>query len=196
MNIIQKPSPNFFSRDGNPVKFVCVHIMDGSLSGTDDWFTHGSVGTPNAVSSHYGIGLNGEIHQYVQENMGAWTNGIVNKPTAQVVIDNPNVNQNKISVTIENEGTNLANAPEAQLNALANLIKDICTRYNLPIDRYHIIGHQEVDNVKKPYCPSPDRTVMNRLVERVKTLSQPITPQNPNMAEAKRLIKQGLDLLG
>lgn len=181
--IKQIPSPNFSSRDGNSVKFICVHIMDGTLAGTDSWFAS----PVSQVSSHYGIGLAGEIHQYVQEENMAWTNGIVNQPTAKVILDNLGINPNKLSVTIENEGTDLNNGTEIQLATLAQLIHDLCTKYKLPIDRYHIIGHQEVDQVKKPNCPSYDRTFMDRLVQRVLNL-QPTNNNQKTVELAKQII--------
>jgi N-acetyl-anhydromuramyl-L-alanine amidase AmpD len=37
--------------------------MDGTLAGTDAWFTNPA----SQVSAQYGIGKNGEVHQYVKE---------------------------------------------------------------------------------------------------------------------------------
>lgn len=33
---------------------------------------------------------------------------------------------------------------EEQINSLVNLVSDIASRYNIPLDRWHIIGHEEV----------------------------------------------------
>lgn len=68
------------------------------------------------------------------------------------------------TISIENEGYNLANAPETQMKTLYELIKDVAGRYNIPIDRDHIIGHFEVDGVNRPFCPSPDHAIMERVV--------------------------------
>ena len=129
--------------------------MAGTLAGTDAWFSK----PESQTSSNYGVGFNGEIHQYVDDNNMAWANGGVKSPTAQIVIDNPNVNQNKISLSIENEGTDLAKAPEAQLVALVELIKSISAKYNIPLDRNHIIGHRELNALGRPNCPSSDNAI-------------------------------------
>ncbi len=46
------------------------------MAATDSWF--GS--TVSQVSAHYGIGINGEIHQYVQEADTAWHAGRGKRP--------------------------------------------------------------------------------------------------------------------
>jgi N-acetyl-anhydromuramyl-L-alanine amidase AmpD len=70
MEIIQKKSPNFWvGRKGYRPEAIVIHIMDGTLIGTDSWFANHT----SQVSAHYGIGKNGEIHQYVQENDTACT---------------------------------------------------------------------------------------------------------------------------
>lgn len=169
MNIIKKPSPNFGSRDGNTIKYICVHIGAASLSSIDNTFANPTSG----VSASYGIGLNGDIHQYVEDENMHWCNGGVLNPTAQVVKDNLTVNQNKISLSIENEGFDLAKAPEPQLNALVDLIRSLATKYAIPLDRYHIIGHREI-TTNKSTCPSSDNTVLDNIVTRC----QVVPPQN------------------
>ena len=32
------------------------------------------------------------------------------------------------------------------------------------MDRDHIIGHFEIDAVNRPYCPSPDHSIMDKIV--------------------------------
>lgn len=60
----------------NPEAIV-VHIMDGSLSGTDAWFASQA----SEVSAHYGIGKAGEVHQYVEEADTAFHCGTVKNPS-------------------------------------------------------------------------------------------------------------------
>lgn len=158
MNIIQKPSPNFGDRKGHSIQIIVVHIMDGTLAGTDSWFA-----TPlSQVSSHYGIGLNGEIHQYVKDDKEAWTEGNIRNPSAKILI--PNVNPNLYCLSIENEGHDISKAPMMQLNCLVELIKSLSLKYSIPMDRNHIIGHFEIDSVVKNNCPSPDHSIMDKIV--------------------------------
>ena len=175
MNIIKKFCPNFGSRDGNPIKYICVHISAGTLSSMDNTFANPT----SEVSANYGIGLNGEIHQYVDDDKVAWANGGVLNPTAQIVKDNLWVNQNKISLSVENEGYDLGKAPESQLNALVELIRTLATKYGIPLDRTHIIGHREV-TTKKPTCPSFDNTILDKIVQRCQVV--------PPQSSAKQLV--------
>ena len=39
---------------------------------------------------------------------------------------------------------------EAQIGSLVNLIRDLCKKYNIPVDRKHIIGHREVNQTSCP----------------------------------------------
>ena len=63
-------SPNHYNgRLGYKVTRITLHIMAGYLTGTDSLFQN-----PNRqASSTYGIGPNGEIHQYVAESDAPWT---------------------------------------------------------------------------------------------------------------------------
>lgn len=162
INITQKPSPNWSERDGFLPELIVIHISAGSLTSMDNWFS-----TPNSqASAHYGVSLDGtKVNQYVQETKMAWTNGRVNNPTFKLY--KPGINPNKYTISIENEGQDLAAAPETQLVTLTALIKEVAARWNIPLDRDHIIGHFQVDAVNRPYCPSPDHSVMDRLVARL-----------------------------
>lgn len=170
MNIIQKPSPNFaVGRQGFKPEIIVIHIMDGSLVGTDSWFANPA----SQVSSHYGIGFKGEVHQYVAEENVAWTQGLkvppVNPP--KFVFYKPGYNPNLYCLSIENEGSNLATAPEAQIAAIVELIHMMAAKWNIPIDRDHIIGHYEVDPIRKPNCPAVDKSILNTIVNRAKIVT-------------------------
>ena len=159
--IIKKPCTNFGSRNGFKSEFVSIHIMDGTLVGTDSWFA-----TPSSqVSSHYGIGLNGEIHQYVDESNAAWANGRVSNPTTKAI--HLNINPNQYSISIEHEGKDLALWTDAQLKVSADLVKDICARHKIPIDENHIVFHKEIYSLK-PYCPTPNPTFKTRYMSLLK----------------------------
>ena len=77
MCIIDIPSPNFSEgRRGCDPELIVIHIMEGTLAGTDHWFRN----PESKVSAHYGIGANGEIHRYVRESDTAWHAGRVYDP--------------------------------------------------------------------------------------------------------------------
>lgn len=135
--------------EGNRViRAIVLHIMDGSLSGTDSWFNNEKAG----VSSHLGIGHKGEIHRYVQDKDIAFHAGVVVQPSWPLIhtfVGNPN----DYTLGIEHEGKATDETfPEEQLNASAGVVAALCTKYKIPIDPLHIIGHHEI-KASKP-CPS------------------------------------------
>lgn len=171
MNIIQKPSPNFAGRTGKP-ELIVIHIMAGTLAGTDSWFASPA----SQVSAHYGIGVNGEIHQYVQEKDKAWHAGRILNPSFSLY--KPGINPNEYTIGIEHEGQDLSKNPLIQLQTSANLTKDICTRWNIPIDRNHIIGHYQVFS-DKPNCPATDKSVIDKIINLIGAAEETVSIQVP-----------------
>lgn len=155
-------SPNFNKgRSGHNPELIVIHVMAGSLAGTDSWFSNPA----SQVSTHYGIGLNGEVHQYVLEEDVAWGNGRVSNPTYSLY--KPNINPNLYTISIEHEGQDLSKGTPAMIEASAKLVKDIATRWNIPIDREHIIGHYQIYSLK-PNCPSTDKSIIDTIIAKAK----------------------------
>ena len=184
MNIIQKKSPNFWvGRKGYRPEAIVIHIMDGTLIGTDSWFANHT----SQVSSHYGIGRNGEVHQYVQENDTAWHAGRVNAPVWKFI--RPNLNPNLYTIGIEHEGKPHDIWTEEMKQASATLIREICQRWQVPIDRNHIVGHFEIFS-KKPNCPARNKAILDELVA---LAGQQTT--NPSIEDGVRKIEEGLEII-
>lgn len=158
MNIIKKICKNWSEREGYKPELIVVHISAGSLTSMTSWFN-----TPNSqASAHYGIGKDGTILQYVEEDKKAWHAGRVNNPTFKLY--KQGINPNLYTIGIENEGQDLSLAPEIQIATLCALIKDVAKRYNIVISRDTVIGHFEIDGINRVHCPSPDHNIMNRIV--------------------------------
>lgn len=105
-------------RNGHNIKAITIHHMAGRLSAQNCGRIFQTVGRNG--SSHYGIGYDGAIAQYVSENDTAWTNS--------------NWNSNLESVTIEtsdNDSTWYVN--DTTLNSLIRLVADIAKRNRLGI---------------------------------------------------------------
>lgn len=186
MNIIEKKSPNFWSgRKGYRPEAVVIHIMDGTLVGTDSWFAN----TTSQVSAHYGIGKNGEVHQYVQENDAAWHAGRVDAPVWKLI--KPNINPNLYTIGIEHEGKPDDVWTDAMKQSSATLIREICQRWQIPIDRDHIVGHFEIFS-KKPNCPATKKRILDELV----ALAGQQSPSSPSpVEEGVRKVEEGLALI-
>ena len=123
---------------------IVIHIMAGTEAGTDALF-----GNPaSQVSAHYGIAKTGAIHQYVDEKDTAYHTGIHGadfaRATAQVVKDRPGVNPNQYAIGIEHEAQDGEVWPEAMLDTSRALVQQCAARWNIPLDRYHVLGHHEI----------------------------------------------------
>ena len=135
----------------DPPPLIVLHTMAGSLSGTLAHFQN----PQTEVSSHYGVGRKGEIHQYVKEKDGAWTNGRILKPTSKQIIQRSG-NPNRYTITIEFEGKDRGGAIDPpQYQAGLWLIAKIAAHWNIPLTREYIIGHYEIDSINKENCPGP-----------------------------------------
>jgi N-acetylmuramoyl-L-alanine amidase len=154
MAVIWKGSTNYaVGRRGWRPEAVVIHVMDGSLIGTDAWFNNPASG----VSAHYGIGKNGEIHQYVRETDTAFHAGTVRNPRWSRIRKNAQggyINPNYYTIGVEHAGwgDNLAPWPDAQRRASLELVRAIADRWTIPIDADHIIRHREIRS-SKPHCP-------------------------------------------
>jgi N-acetylmuramoyl-L-alanine amidase len=129
---------------------IVIHIMAGSLSGTDLWF-----GSPvSSVSAHYGVGKKGEVHQYVHEEDTAFHAGTVDNPSWAGIKKTPAgtfINPNFYTIGIEHEGYPDDDWPVAQQAASVALIAEIAVRWQIPLNRQHVIQHHEIRQGKP--CP-------------------------------------------
>ena len=164
MSVMWKPSPNYTDgRQGHAPVGIVVHIMQGSMSDTDSWFTT----TKSRVSAHYGIAASGEVHQYVAEGDSAWHAGRVYEPTWPLL--KPGVNPNLYTIGIEHEGQSGSAWPDAQFQTSAALIAEIATRWAIPLDRDHIVQHADIYGLK-PFCPGGGVN-LDELIARARALA-------------------------
>ena len=174
MNIINIPSPNFTSgRKIYKPEAIVIHIMEGTLSGTDSWFKNPA----SKVSAHYGIGKTGEVHQYVDEINTAWHAGRVNAPSWKLIKPAGNglfINPNYYTVGIEHEGNENSDWTDAMYNSSNEMIRAISDRWNIPIDRNHIFGHHEIYSLKT--CPGR-KVDLNKLIALASNIS--VTESTP-----------------
>jgi len=182
---------------------VVLHIAQGTLAGCDAWFN-----SPNNLgsSTHYCIGKNGAIHQYVSEQDAAWGNGQVRKPTWPHLIEG--VNPNLYTISIEHEGNTGEPWTEPTFQADLWLLQRITQQWKIPIDRDHIIGHYRIDSVTRANCPgtglpwdrlfaelvpptppTPPTPPPETLEEQVKKLKAQVDELNAKLSSIGRLVK-------
>lgn len=141
--IIWKGSPNHYTgRQGYGVTHITLHIMVGYLAGTDSTFANPS----SQSSAHYGVGATGEIHQYVAETDGSYSDA--------------NYASNCSTISIEHEGgmADGAVCTQACIDASARLCADIARRYGwkkLWHDglKGNVWLHREIPGTDHAACP-------------------------------------------
>lgn len=136
---------NYTKGRNTTIKAITIHHMAGKLTAQRCGELFQRVGRKG--SSHYGIGYNGEIANYVDENDTAWTNS--NWPS------------NCESVTIETSNDEVGgnwHVSDKSLESLIKLIADIAIRNNLGtlVKGENLTWHQLVADKKYPTaCPGP-----------------------------------------
>lgn len=118
---VQAHSSNYtIGRSGRKIEQIAIHHMAGILSATQCGSIFQKAGRNG--SSHYGIGNDGEIGQYVDESNTAWTNS--------------NWDSNCKSVTIETSNCEIGGdwkVSDKALNSLIRLVADIAKRNNITL---------------------------------------------------------------
>jgi N-acetylmuramoyl-L-alanine amidase len=139
-------SPNFWpGRYDAPIALV-VHTTGGSLIGTEGEF-HNPF---SQASAHFGIGLDGTIHQYVELGNRAWANG-----SLEAGNDWPGpawANPNDLTVSIETEDLGSASQPvtDAQFRATVAVGRAVLARY--PSIRY-LMTHRAISPMTRAVDP-------------------------------------------
>lgn len=174
-SIVQKPSPNFWQgRNGEQVKAICFHGTGSPQNplqpGLDD--IDGVFANPNyQASTHFAIGRDGSIHQYVDVHNAAWGNGVINNPNLTIpwikecVEKGINPNNRTISIETKNDGSNSLPLTDIQYQALVWLVRGLLAQFpNIPIDKTGFIGHRDIDSVNRARCPGPNFP-MDKLIQ-------------------------------
>jgi N-acetyl-anhydromuramyl-L-alanine amidase AmpD len=112
-----------------PLDHVIIHVTQETYAGTLSIFQN----PKKNVSAHYLVrSADGHVAQCVREADVAWHAG--------------NWDRNTRSIGVEHEGwvDQPAYFTDVLYERLARLTAAICTKYGIPKDRAHIIGHHEV----------------------------------------------------
>lgn len=160
--IIWKGSPNHYTgRQGYGVTHITLHIMVGYLAGTDSTFANSA----SQASAHYGIGSSGEIHQYVSERDGSYSDA--------------NYMSNNSTISIEHEGgmSDGAVCTQACIDASARLCADIARRYGwrkLWHDglKGNVWLHREIPGTDHAACPdlAPNGLPYQQVIDKANNL--------------------------
>lgn len=138
-------------RGGKKVSGIVLHTMVGYMQPSENRFNDPASG----VSVHYGVGMDGSLRQWVEEANTAWQAG------------NYSVNQTTIGIEHEDNGNyNDGVRTDAEYQASAELVADICRRYGFPADSSHIFIHKNViDKSRYPGGTAcPDGLDTNKII--------------------------------
>lgn len=113
-----RPIPTNYTDGGqSSVRGVVVHIMAGTLAGTDSWFRN-----PKAkASSHFGTGKGGALYQWVDTADRAWAQA----------------GGNSDWLSVENEGQGGDKLTEQQLDKVAAVLRWAHEKYDVPLQVTH-----------------------------------------------------------
>ena len=158
-------TPNYTElRGGHKPELITIHITESwTMEGTREWFLNPAA----KVSSHYLVGQDASVDQFVDETDQAWTQGRILNPTAKLL--KPGVNPNKYCISIEHEGMISEVWPEKQRERSAIIIAEIHVRWKIPLDRDHVIGHYEIFSTK-PSCPGPHAMIEDLIARAIARL--------------------------
>ncbi len=131
-------APGNFDPQNRPndekIDMVIVHDIEGPASAAISIFQD----PKRQVSSHYIVGGDGKIYQMVREHNVGYHAG------------NRSINHRSVGIETEGYAYRPGWFSPTIYEAEARLVRDITTRYAIPRDRTHIIGHFEVPNPKDP----------------------------------------------
>ena len=130
-------SPTNYSHQTRPasaVRLIVVHVTEGTFASAVSWFRN-----PHAhASANYVVSREGAITQMVPNWHVAWHSG------------NGWVNRHSIGVEDEGFSDVSGTFTDAEYRASAELVAGLMRRYLLPIDRRHLIGHNQVPDPLHP----------------------------------------------
>ena len=135
--------------------------MAGSLAGADSWFANPA----SQVSAHFGVGVDGTVHQYVRLATSAWANGI-KEPGHRWPWDG---NPNSVTVSIETEdfGNGLQPVTDSQYAAVLGVCRMVLAEYP---GITHIATHASISPQSRPHCPGNRWIASGRFHQLAETL--------------------------
>ena len=156
------PLENFSRLRKYDPEFVMIHFISAVVSSRDDPYNPKlvrNIFSDYGISVHYIIDRNGQINCYIPEDLVAYHAGYGtwrNDPKYTNLLNNYAIGIEVMAIGSKNDMTQYMSASEytnlnpehigftdAQYDSLKALVKDICCRNNIPMDRQHIIGHEE-----------------------------------------------------
>lgn len=166
-----------YDRNGCNIEIIAIHHMAGILSAEQCGEIFQTMN--RGASSHYGVGKDGEIGQYVDEQNIAWCNS--------------NWDSNCRSVTIETSNCEIGGqwaVSDVTLNSLIKLVADIVKRNNLGtlIKGVNVVWHSMYANTS---CPGPYLlSKMDYIIEQANLINNTVLEPAPQPQPSTKSIDE------
>ncbi|MER5641825.1 N-acetylmuramoyl-L-alanine amidase [Kitasatospora sp. NPDC002227] len=125
--------------DGDKIQYIVIHDTEGGFDGSIQTFQNPAT----QASAHYIVRSgDGHVTQLVNDQNIAWHAG------------NKTINMHSIGIEHEGyafPGDNATWYSEQLYQSSATLVKYLAAKYNVPLDRQHIIGHDDVPGPLQSY---------------------------------------------
>jgi len=168
-------SQNCYKGRKDLIPNIIVCHINNTYSSAINHFYNGT-----EVSCHYLIRRDGHIKQIISLDDSAWANGTSKNDSSDVYykfstlskINSCDKNANYFTFSIEHESFD-GSLTDEQLKASIKVIKEIIQyvkikyNYDIPIDREHIIGHNEVNPIVRKKCPG-DKFPFDKIISELK----------------------------
>jgi N-acetyl-anhydromuramyl-L-alanine amidase AmpD len=121
-------------RPNRRIRLIVIHVAQASARSVINAFHSGGV----EASAHYVVSAIGHVFHMVPDRSIAWHSG--------------NPTYNRISIGIEHAGLVgvRSSITEPEYRASARLVAELAAKYGIPLDRRHVIGHNQVPD---PFHP-------------------------------------------
>jgi N-acetyl-anhydromuramyl-L-alanine amidase AmpD len=164
------PSCNFVEYGENKPSAIVLHFTGGSLAASLSWFRKAG-----GLSAHYLIDRDGTVYQLIPEVVGAkhvacagdsclpscpdWLCGDGYPELTSIGIELVNdgyVDPNEANILLYEDYQNAfgrrywEDYPDIQLQVLKDLVCDIASRWNIPVDPDHVLGHYRINQKVDP----------------------------------------------
>lgn len=167
-----------YDQTRKPIDRIVIHTMVGTWQSAAARFDNPT----QKVSANYGVKLDGGLIHWLEETFTAYHAG------------DYAMNQRSIGIEHEDGGNYNGVRPDSLYKASAALVRDICTFYNIPIDRTHILKHSEVIATGCPDALDIDRIVREAQVTTGDTLDSLRKQRDDNWNLYQTTLKQLSDL--
>lgn len=187
-------------RGGLALEGVVIHVMEGTMAGCIAWFNDPAA----QASTHYAVGKDGGIVQFVQLADAPYGHGAVEVGYEQapaLLRENWGLNPNRWLVGIEHEGWSGEAMTAAQFDASTRLTAWLFaevfakgTATDVAADRGHILRHGEISPRSRARCPGYPEETLTRYVARVRELLVGSATRPPDQAERLRAYEDALTM--